>query len=79
MMQYLRMEDPEDFIGANRIKESLEQRWAVADQEVFIAAVILNPFYQGKPFAPLACLNIAGVHNLLTSLWARFHQSPVRS
>jgi len=55
--------------------ESLEQRWAVADQQIFIAAVVINPFYQGRPFAQLHFLNNAGIHSLLGYLFTHFYQA----
>jgi len=67
------MSDVDDLTGARSIMESIERRWAVADQQVFIAAVILNPFYQTKPFAPLAFLNNAGIEALLAHLWRQFY------
>jgi len=69
------MTDEEDLDAANAIMESLERRWAVADQQVFISSVILNPFYQGRPFARLYFLNNAGIHSLLGHLWSRFFKT----
>ena len=46
IMQYKSMADPEDAMGCAAIMDSIEARWATADQEIFIAAVILNPFYK---------------------------------
>ena len=40
------MTDEEDLDAVHAIMESLEEHWAVADQQIFIAAVIVNPFYQ---------------------------------
>ncbi|GLB43960.1 putative protein of unknown function (DUF 659) [Lyophyllum shimeji] len=53
VMQYRAMTDEDDAVGCNAIVQSIERRWAKADQEVFIAAVILNPLYQTTPFAQL--------------------------
>ena len=75
LMQYQQLTDEEDLDAAAAITESLERRWAVADQQIFIAAVIVNPFYQGRPFTPLFFLNNAGIHALLSHLWTRFYQS----
>jgi hypothetical protein len=74
-MQYRQMTDDEDLDAAAAIMESIERRWAVADQQIFIAAVIVNPFYQGRPFAQLYFLNNAGIHALLGHLWTRFYQT----
>jgi hypothetical protein len=72
MVQYRNLTDEEDLDAANAIMESLERRWAVTDQQIFIASVILNPFYQGRPFAQLYFLNNAGIHALLGHLWSHF-------
>ena len=52
VMRYRAMVAPEDHVGCMAILNSLEKRWFVADQNVFIATVIVNPFYQTTPFAP---------------------------
>src|SRR5882762_6102668 len=75
LMQYQHLTDDKDLDAAAAIMESLERRWAVADQQIFIAAVIVNPFYQGRPFAQLYFLNNAGIHALLGHLWTRFYQT----
>ena len=75
MMQYWNMTDDEDLNAANSIMESLEWQWAVSDQQIFIAAVILTPFYQGQPFVQLYFLNNAGIHALLGHLCSCFYQT----
>lgn len=74
IMQYQSMTDQEDAEGCMAIIESIEARWATADQEIFIAAVVLNPFYQSTPFAPLQFLTNAGIHSMLERLWRRFYE-----
>ena len=74
VMQYQSMTDPKDVVGCTAIIESIEARWATADQEIFIAAVILNPFYQNTPFATLQFLTNAGIHSMLGRLWQRFFE-----
>ncbi|KAF5385054.1 hypothetical protein D9615_001008 [Tricholomella constricta] len=74
-MQYRAMTDEDDASGVKAILESIEKRWAKADQEVFIAAVILNPIFQSAPFAPLSSFNNAGIHTLLEHLWIRVFRS----
>ena len=73
VMQYREMTDPDNRRGAQVIMNSIEKHWAAADQENFITAVILNPFYQNSPFAPLHFLNNAGIHALLNHLWTCFY------
>jgi hypothetical protein len=68
------MTDEEDLDATATIMESLKWHWAVTDQQIFIAAVIVNPFYQGRPFAQLHFLNNNGIHSLLAHLFTRFYQ-----
>jgi hypothetical protein len=77
VMQYREMNDADmdDLEGTQPIINSIEQRWAKADQELFIASVIINPLYQSTPFAPLSFLNNAGIHALFAHLWKRFYCS----
>ena len=59
-----------DVAGATEIIDSIEKQWACADQELFIASIILNPFYLSSEkylvFANLLFLNKAGTHALLS-------------
>ncbi|KAI0654020.1 hypothetical protein C8Q70DRAFT_926500, partial [Cubamyces menziesii] len=53
---------------------SLEKRWDKSDQDVFIAAVILNPFIRTQPFQHLPELfTPAAIYLLLQRLWTRFY------
>ena len=47
----LRNQDPADYAGCTAVIDSIEKRWAKADQDVFIAAVVLNPFFKREPFS----------------------------
>ena len=76
-IHYASLADDEDKTGANAILRSIEQRWAKADQDVFIAAVILNPFVRVSPFcASVPFLNIAGILSLLKRLYTCFFRTP---
>lgn len=77
VMQYQSMTDQEDMVGCMAIIESIEARWATADQEIFIAAVVLNPFYKSTPFSPLQFLTNAGIHSMLGRLWQRLFEEVV--
>ena len=80
VMQYKAMTDPEDLARCNTIISSIERHWAKADQEIFIAAVILNLFFRTVPFATLSFLNNTGIHSLLLRFWHRFYgQEPPNS
>ncbi|KZT10484.1 uncharacterized protein LAESUDRAFT_711646 [Laetiporus sulphureus 93-53] len=71
------LSDPNDAVIHENIIASIESCWSKADQEVFIAAVILNPFYK---IAPFACINIftnAGITMLIRWLWLHFFKSEV--
>lgn len=70
IMQYQELlNDSADVPGAYSVIASIEKRWKAADQELFIAAVLLNPFYLSNKeylvFANLHFLNKAGIHALL--------------
>ena len=65
---------PEDERACNAILESLERRWAKADQDVFVAAVILNPLHKIAPFAKSVSFSAAGIYTLLSRLWTRFYK-----
>jgi len=70
-MQYRNMDENKDMQIA--ILSSLEKRWAKADQEVFIAAVLVNPLFRVSPFRRLDFLNRSGIRALFTRLWKRFY------
>ena len=72
---YHKMDDPEDLPGCNAIIESIKQHWPKADQEIFIAAVILNPFYHTSPFAQIPQFRIAEIIAMTTRLWRRFFKT----
>lgn len=72
MMQYKLMLEPEDVGAVAAIIESIERRWKKCDQEIFIAAIVLNPFYKTTPFSRIPELNNANIRTLLERLYARF-------
>lgn len=69
----LKCREPEDKNACDAILNSLELRWSKADQDVFIAAVILNPLHKIQPFAKTITFSSAGVFTLLSQLWMRFY------
>jgi hypothetical protein len=69
----LRRQDSADHAGCTAIIDSIEKRWAKADQEVFIAAVFLNPFFKIEPFSSkLRLWSQASIFSLLKRLYKRF-------
>ncbi|KAF8808342.1 hypothetical protein BYT27DRAFT_7255616 [Phlegmacium glaucopus] len=59
----------EDFNVHNQVLTSLEKRWAAADQDPFIAAVVLNPFLRGDFLAKQhIALTPIGLCNMLKHL-----------
>jgi hypothetical protein len=65
--------DSANILGATAILESIEKRWAKVDQDVFIAAVLLNPFVKASPFSPqVPFLTRAGVLSLMKRLYLCF-------
>ena len=63
----------EDEVMVTAIMDSLEKHWAKGDQEVFIAAVILNPMYKTSPFSRNRKFTHAGIYLLLKKLWNHFY------
>jgi hypothetical protein len=55
----------------DQIIGSLERRWAAADQDPFIASVILNPFLHGNLFGRHVALTPIGLCNMLKRLQLR--------
>jgi hypothetical protein len=64
--------DAEDMVGCNAILNSLEKRWLATDQLIFIATVIVNPFFRTSPFAPHPRFINARIKSLLAGLYSRF-------
>jgi len=74
---YSKLLDAEDIKACGAILVSIERHWLEADQDVFIAGVLLNPFHKAKPFRAPPFLTLAGLYNLLHRLWKRFyHEDP---
>jgi hypothetical protein len=63
-----------------KILSSLEKRWAAADQDPFIAAVVLNPFLRGRCLSRAnTTLTPIGLCNLLKRLHLRVFKCEVDS
>ena len=73
--RYRKMTSPEDVTACTAILNSLEKHWSVADQDIFIAAVIVNPSFRATPFTPGPHFTTAHIKSLLSSLYLRFFQS----
>ncbi|KAH9023573.1 hypothetical protein EDB83DRAFT_2527307 [Lactarius deliciosus] len=66
-------QDPDNAIGCTAILDSIEKWWAKADQDIFIAAVLLNLFVKTAPFSlQVSFLTRAGMFTLLKRLYQRF-------
>ena len=61
VMQYWNEKMDQDPVGHDAILNSIEAHWNKYDQEVFIGAVLVNPFYQSTPFTQLALFNEAHI------------------
>ena len=72
VMQYQKLTDIDDLTASTSIISSLEKRWMAADQDIFIATVIVNPFYRADPFSRHLRFIVAGIVELLGRLYARF-------
>lgn len=71
--RYSRIGDESDLVARNAVLESAEHCWAQVDQEVFIAAVIIDPLYKDKPFSNIPLTTRAGLMSLFSRLWTRFY------
>ena len=59
----------------DRVLGSLEKRWRVADQDVFILAMHLHPWIRGRCFAKT--LSRSGLYNMAENVYKRvFEQEP---
>ena len=69
-------DDPANEGALRAIIDSLEKRWSKCDQDVFIAALIMNPQHRTAPLAKIVTFNNAAILALLNRLWLRFYQAP---
>ena len=67
------LNDPIDNVVKQAVLNSIELRWSKCDQDVFIAAAILNPFVKISPFHRLQIFTNAGIDDLLSRLWRCFY------
>ncbi|KAF9440521.1 hypothetical protein P691DRAFT_625249, partial [Macrolepiota fuliginosa MF-IS2] len=68
--------DSQDTEACNMIIWSLKSRWAKANQQVFIAAVILNPFFRLNLFQKTTYFTYGAIDTLLSDLWTHFFGDP---
>jgi len=69
----LKSQAPEDATACNTILNSLETQWSNADQDIFIAAVLLNPIHKAAPFVKSAKFMSAAIYSLFSRLWTHFY------
>ncbi len=50
VLQYKDLNDEDELPVKQALIESIEKRWWKADRDVFVAAVILNPFIKVRPY-----------------------------
>ena len=72
VMQYQQMTGEADHAASKSIISSLEKRWMAADQDIFVATVIVNPFFRADPFGRHPRFVVAGIIELLGRLYTRF-------
>ena len=54
------------------VHESLEKRWAKADQDVFIAGLLMNPYIRGCCLASgSSFLTLAGLYGIVKRVYER--------
>ncbi|KAF8883356.1 hypothetical protein CPB84DRAFT_1850999 [Gymnopilus junonius] len=77
-MEYHKLSDAEDAPVHDSLFKSIKQCWEKADQDVFIAAIFLNPFLKSSPFQKnLRLISTGSIHTLLSRLWLHFYSTPV--
>ena len=69
IMQYQKMMDEADRVAVMSIISSLKKCWMAADQDVFIATVIVNPFFWADPLGHHLWFVVAGIIKLLGCLY----------
>ncbi|KAF8498475.1 ribonuclease H-like domain-containing protein [Russula emetica] len=79
VMKYtdLKLREPNDATACDAILNSLKMRWANADQDVFIAAVLLNPVHKAAPFVKSTKFTAAAIYSLFSRLWTRFYNESI--
>ncbi|KAG0705863.1 hypothetical protein DFH29DRAFT_799535, partial [Suillus ampliporus] len=70
---YLRIGDDTDLVAQNVVLKSAEYCSGQVDQEVFIAAIAINPLYKDKPFSNISLMTYAGLMSLFSHLWKCFY------
>ncbi|KAG0707177.1 ribonuclease H-like domain-containing protein, partial [Suillus ampliporus] len=73
--RYSKIDDNTDLAARTAVLASVERRWGQCDQEVFIAAIIVNPFYKVSPFRKVPLTTRAGLATLFARLWHRFYNT----
>jgi hypothetical protein len=72
-MEYTKLNSPEDSVIRTAVLDSINRRWMKSDQDMFIAAVILNPYLKTTPFKRSQIITNASIFGLLSRLWKRFY------
>ncbi|KAG1893565.1 uncharacterized protein F5891DRAFT_962744 [Suillus fuscotomentosus] len=73
--RYSKIDNDTDLAARMAVLASIERRWGQCDQEVFIAAIIVNPFYKVSPFQNVPLTTRAGLATLFARLWRRFYNT----
>lgn len=75
-LEYSKLKDSDGDAGVQTaLLASLEKRWKKCDQDVIIAAIILNPYIKTAAFNPKsAWATPAGIKVLMARLWTRFYK-----
>lgn len=63
--------------AARAVRESLERRWAKADQDIFLLALVLNPYIRTTCFAQGSPFRMPGkIRQLAEAAFERFYGTP---
>lgn len=70
------LSDPDDESVREAVTGTIDERWMKADQDVFIAAMILHPAYMTRPFrkdpTTGVFFSVANIFTLMSRLYHRF-------
>ena len=70
---FYKLNQPQDEGLRTALLASIEKRWNASDQDVFIAAALLNPYVHTGPFNNLQVCTLAGMVDLFERLYKRFY------
>ncbi|KAG2360241.1 ribonuclease H-like domain-containing protein, partial [Suillus spraguei] len=72
---YSKIDNDTDLAAHTAVLASIKRCWEQCNLEVFIAAIIMNPFYKVSPFQNVPLTTRAGLATLFACLWHHFYNT----